>query len=118
MENKLTVLVIIALAILIFTLYFLFNNNSLNENPKNEYLEEDFFRNQNFRKIKKKLIYEIAEARIQELAEKILSRTSIESFFPFMLIFSIFIISFSFQGFFLLAPLTLFFLLLSFFLYF
>ena len=52
----------------------LFNNNSLNENPKNEYLEEDFFKNQNFRKIKKKLIYEIAEARIQELAEKILSK--------------------------------------------
>ena len=52
----------------------LFNNNSLNENPKNEYLEEDFFKNQNFRKIKKKIIYEIAEARIQELAEKILSK--------------------------------------------
>ena len=37
------------------------------------------------------------------LVEKILSKTSIESFFPFIFIFSIFIISSFYQGFFLLV---------------
>ncbi len=34
-----------------------------------ELIEENFFENENFRKIKKKLIFEIANARIQELTE-------------------------------------------------
>ena len=50
----------------------LFNQTFFNENFDNEYLEKKYFQSQNFRKIKKKLIYEIAEARIFELAEKIL----------------------------------------------
>ena len=34
-----------------------------------EFIEEKFFKNQNFRKIKKKLIYDIAQARIDEIAD-------------------------------------------------
>ena len=37
-----------------------------------EFLEKEYFKNENFRKIKKKLIYDIALARIQEVAELIL----------------------------------------------
>ena len=36
---------------------------------ENNYIEKNFFRNENFRKIKKKLIFEIAQSRIEELAE-------------------------------------------------
>lgn len=39
------------------------------ENIKNEYLEEKFFFNHNFKKIKKKLILDISKARIQEFSE-------------------------------------------------
>ena len=42
------------------------------ERIKNEILEKEYFKNNNFRKIKKNLIYEIAKARIQEIAEIIL----------------------------------------------
>ena len=34
-----------------------------------EFIEEKFLKNQNFRKIKKKLIYDIAQARIDEIAD-------------------------------------------------
>tara|TARA_B100001121_G_scaffold310322_1_gene340683 strand:+ start:1166 stop:2362 length:1197 start_codon:yes stop_codon:yes gene_type:complete len=39
------------------------------DNIKNDFIEEEFFNSQNFRKIKKKLICDIATARIQEFAE-------------------------------------------------
>ena len=42
------------------------------KNVENEYIEKNFFDNKNFRKIKKKLIYDIADARIAEIAEMIL----------------------------------------------
>ena len=38
------------------------------EKIQNEILEQKYFKNNNFRKIKKNLIYEIAKARIQEIA--------------------------------------------------
>ena len=41
------------------------------DNIKNEILENNFFKDQNFRKIKKKLIIDIAIARIEELLEKL-----------------------------------------------
>ena len=41
---------------------------------KNELIEKSFFNNQNYIKIKKKLIFEIAEARINELLEKIATK--------------------------------------------
>lgn len=37
-------------------------------------LEKEFFGDENFRKIKKKLFYQIAEARIQELSEIMISK--------------------------------------------
>ena len=40
----------------------------LKEKIKNEIIEKEYFKNNNFRKIKKYLIYEIAKARIQEIA--------------------------------------------------
>ncbi len=40
-----------------------------NEKIENEIIEKEYFKNNNFRKIKKNLIYEIAKARIQEIAE-------------------------------------------------
>ena len=39
---------------------------------ENEYIEKEFFLEKNFRKIKKKLLFEIASARIEELSEKII----------------------------------------------
>ena len=44
------------------------------EKIKNEYLEEKFFFNHNFKKIKKKLILDISRARIQEFSEIMLIR--------------------------------------------
>ena len=44
------------------------------ENIKNEYLEEKFFFNHNFKKIKKKLILDISKARVQEFSEIMLIR--------------------------------------------
>ncbi len=43
-----------------------------NENPEKQFLEKGFFKNKNFRKIKKKLIIDIAKARINEIAQIIL----------------------------------------------
>ena len=40
-----------------------------NKKFKSEFIEQDFFENQNYRKIKKSLILKIAEARIYEFAE-------------------------------------------------
>jgi len=45
-----------------------FNSEEIND----QCIEEEFFKNQNFRKIKKKLILEIAEARIQEFSNLII----------------------------------------------
>ena len=39
------------------------------ENERNNFIEEEFFGNQKFRKIKKQLVYDIATARIQEISE-------------------------------------------------
>ncbi len=39
------------------------------ENLGEDFIEKEFFGNRNYRKIRKKLIHEIAEARIQEIAE-------------------------------------------------
>ena len=39
---------------------------------ENEYIEKEFFLEKKFRKIKKKLLFEIASARIEELSEKII----------------------------------------------
>ena len=47
-----------------------------------EYLEKDFFKNKNFRKIKKKLLLDVASARIQEISELLTFRNiNILSFF-------------------------------------
>ena len=59
----------------------LLNSNLLTENNKNEIIEKNFFSNQNFRKIKKSLIFEIAKARIEEVAEIIITKnTNVQSF--------------------------------------
>ena len=50
----------------------LINSKFSKENITSEYIERKFFKNQNFRKIKKKLILDIANARIQEFAEVII----------------------------------------------
>ena len=43
------------------------SDNFLKDKLKEDYVEKDLFINQNFRKIRKKLIFDIAEARISEL---------------------------------------------------
>ena len=48
------------------------NSNLSEENTENDFIEKNFFENLNFRKIKKKLVYDVARARIQELAEIII----------------------------------------------
>ena len=49
------------------------SNNILTQSiSDNDFIEEELFDNENYRKIKKRLIFEIAEARIQELSEIIL----------------------------------------------
>ena len=49
------------------------SNNILTRSiSDNDFIEEELFNNENYRKIKKRLIFEIAEARIQELSEIIL----------------------------------------------
>ena len=42
------------------------------KNLNSEILEREFFKNQNFRKIRKKLIFDVAKARIEELSEVII----------------------------------------------
>ena len=53
--------------------YFLSNSN-LNLISNDDLIEKKFFKDQNFRKIKKKLIKEIAEARIIEIAQLMLHK--------------------------------------------
>jgi len=48
------------------------SNLKSSDKTNESYVEKDFFKNQNFRKIKKKLILEIAEARIQEISNIII----------------------------------------------
>jgi cell division protein FtsA len=51
------------------------NNIKLTTNiPKDALIEKDFFHNKNYIKIKKKLLLEIAEARIQELIEIVVTK--------------------------------------------
>ena len=42
--------------------------------PENDLIEEEFFQDNNFRKIKKSLIYEIASARIKEICELVIMK--------------------------------------------
>ncbi len=49
-------------------------NENINKIPDKELLEEKYFNNQQYRKIKKNLIAKIAEARINELSEKLHSK--------------------------------------------
>ena len=57
------------------TVKHIINSVDLTQNlSKNELIEKSFFDNQNYVKIKKKLIFEIAEARIIELLEKIATK--------------------------------------------
>ena len=53
------------------------NSNFLAENLEKDYLEKEYFKNQSYRKIKKKLIFDIANARIKEISEIILIKTLI-----------------------------------------
>ena len=43
-------------------------------NFKDELIERDFFIDENYRKIKKKLLYDIAQARIDEFSELIITK--------------------------------------------
>ena len=43
--------------------------NFSNENLKDQYVEKNFFENQNFRKVSKKTLLDIANARVQEMLE-------------------------------------------------
>ena len=54
------------------TIIKLISNSLLKINSPEECIEKKYFENANFRKIKKKLINDVAEARIQEIAELIL----------------------------------------------
>ena len=57
------------------------DTNPNNEITENETVEKKFFEGSNFRKIKKKLIFDIAKARIQEMSEIILvNNINIKSF--------------------------------------
>ena len=47
----------------------LLKSKLLIENDKNNFIEEEFFDNQKFRKIKKQLVFDIATSRIQEISE-------------------------------------------------
>ncbi len=49
-------------------------NQFSKETGTDEIVEKELFENENFRKVKKKLVFEIAAARIQELAEVIIFR--------------------------------------------
>ncbi len=48
---------------------FIKNNQDLQNNSDTELLDQEYFANKTFRKIKKKLIFDIAAARIKELSE-------------------------------------------------
>ncbi len=53
---------------------FLFNSNFINKNFIEENIEKVYFKEQQFRKIKKKLIFEIADARIEEFLEILVTK--------------------------------------------
>ena len=60
----------------------LLNSDLYKDSLENETVEEEYFQGHNFRKIKKKLIVDIATARIQELAEiMMIKNININSFF-------------------------------------
>tara|TARA_Y100001958_G_C21234797_1_gene560988 strand:+ start:1083 stop:2279 length:1197 start_codon:yes stop_codon:yes gene_type:complete len=50
----------------------LLNSNFSKENISNDFIEKNFFYKKKFRKIKKQLIFDIAKARIHEIAELVL----------------------------------------------
>ena len=59
----------------------LINSSISTNNSEDEFIEKKFFKDQNYRKIKKKLILDIASARIEELSEIILFKnTNVQSF--------------------------------------
>ena len=51
---------------------FLINFDIARDLKGNEFLEKEYFKNDNFRKVKKKLILEVAAARIKEISDVIL----------------------------------------------
>ena len=53
---------------------FFFNSNFINKNFIEENIEKVYFKEQQFRKIKKKLIFEIADARIEEFLEILVTK--------------------------------------------
>ncbi len=59
----------------------LLKSNFSIDDDRHNFIEKEFFEKQNFRKIEKKLVYEIASARIQEIAEiAIYKNTNFKSF--------------------------------------
>ena len=58
----------------------LLNSNFSIQSLEQDYVEQKFFKNNNYRKIKKKLISQIAEARIKELAEILVIKNTNVSF--------------------------------------
>ena len=59
----------------------LMNSNFSNRKLDTELVEKEFFDNNNYRKIRKKLIFEIAKARIEELSELVIYKNiNIKSF--------------------------------------
>ena len=59
----------------------LINSSISTNNSEDEFIEKKFFKDQNYRKIIKKLILDIASARIEELSEIILFKnTNVQSF--------------------------------------
>ena len=56
------------------------NSNFSIQSSEQDYIEQKFFKNNNYRKIKKKLFSQIAEARIKELAEILVIKNTNVSF--------------------------------------
>ena len=52
----------------------LINSNFSKTNLENELVEKEYFKNNNFRKVKKKLIFDIANSRIEEMSEIIMTK--------------------------------------------
>ncbi len=60
---------------------FLFNPKFAKEKLENEFLEKEFFADQDFKKIRKKFILDVAKARIEEISELILTKNiNVKSF--------------------------------------
>ena len=51
---------------------FLIHSNTIGNTSVNELIEKEYFKDDNYRKVKKKLILDIAEARIKEISELML----------------------------------------------